>query len=417
MITPQTRLAQLGHYLRDHPRLLLISQSLMLCVYITLLLALSLPTLVNHVSVNHFAEYALILLWAVGWPIVMLSIPLLGRLWCGFFCPEGLLTQWASQHGLGLQIPRWMRKSGLNLSLFVGLIVLGQLVDVYYYPLSSLAILGGTSLAALLTGFIYGRDKRVWCRYLCPVNSVFGVLAKLSPWSFSVDRNAWQTAHPSNIKSINCPPLVAMRHMQSASECHLCGQCSGFKSAITLTARSREAEIIQYNRCDPWQSSLLLLSMLGLSLAAFVYRTSTWQHIFPLQQGYIQILASLTIISLIIGGFLFCGFSGLDRYLPQRTVNTYHHLVQALIPLASASLVLGLALNSVRILSAHHDVWWIPLSFIVGLLVANIWSGRLLWCLVRGRSKHWHYGLVSIAVLFISLFPFYLSWWCLLNAL
>jgi len=44
--------------------------------------------------------------------LVLLSVVLFGRLWCGLLCPEGALSEWASRHGRGGGVPRWMRWGG-----------------------------------------------------------------------------------------------------------------------------------------------------------------------------------------------------------------------------------------------------------------------------------------------------------------
>lgn len=121
----------------------------------------------------------------------------------------------------------------------------GQLVSVYQYPAATLLVLGGSTLAAIGVGFVYGRGKRVWCLHLCPVNGVFAVLSRVSPLHFQVDTAAWSAnvprlpAHP-----VNCAPLVRIRRMTGPSECHMCGRCSGLHGAIALAARSPNREVV-----------------------------------------------------------------------------------------------------------------------------------------------------------------------------
>ena len=54
-------------------------------------------------------------------------------------------------------------------------------------------VLGGSTVAAMGVGLIYGRGKRVWCRHLCPVSGVFSLFARLAPVHFGVDRKTWDT--------------------------------------------------------------------------------------------------------------------------------------------------------------------------------------------------------------------------------
>src|SRR5436305_10873465 len=89
----------------------------------------------------------------------------------------------------------------------------------HQYPAPALLILGGSTAAALVIGYLYGRNKRVWCRYLCPVAGVFGLLTKLAPLHFRVDHDAWDASRAARggRRTVNCPPIVPIKTMQGSS--------------------------------------------------------------------------------------------------------------------------------------------------------------------------------------------------------
>jgi polyferredoxin len=298
--------ARFGDFLRDHKRLLRNVQWCVVAVYLFLLIVPAcLPLPDNTASVfNNLTIAAQFAFWGIWWPFVLVSMPLLGRAWCGWFCPEGMLSEWASEHGQGHAIPRWMRWGGWPFVAFALTTIYGQLVSVYQYPLAVLAVLGGSTAAAMIVGWRYGRSKRVWCKYLCPVNGVFSLLAKLAPWHYKVDEAAWRASlhgTPANsgvsvlpvsalrdslvaqraaraepVHAVNCAPLLPLRHMKGASACHMCGRCSGYRGAIALTPRSPEAEIVEVAEGDAWQTALICLGLMGIAVGAFLWSASPW---------------------------------------------------------------------------------------------------------------------------------------------
>lgn len=350
--------------------------------------------------------------WGIWWPFVMLSMVLMGRVWCGVFCPEGALTEFASSHGLGRAIPKWMRWGGWPFVAFVMTTIFGQLVSVYEYPKATLLVLGGSTVMAVGIGLVYGRGKRVWCRYLCPANGVFALLARLAPIHFRADADAWRQA-PRHTPAVDCAPLVDVRHLSSASACHACGRCSGHRDAVRLAARSPNQEVLalKTSEVSRWEVMILVYGVLGIAVGAFQWSASPWfvalkqavagwlvEHNslwllqdnapwwllthYPEANDVFTWLDGLLIIfyigatALMLGSWILAWLFVAQRLLKRKAL--MWRLAYSLIPLAGASVFLGLSMLTVTMLKAEGMalVWVTPLR--VGLLaLAPAWSLQL----------------------------------------
>ncbi len=453
-----TRLAgvssAVADWLRDHASLLRKLQWVVVALYgFLLIVPATLPLPDNSASVfNNLTIAAQFAFWGIWWPFVLVSMPVMGRAWCGVFCPEGMLSEWASERGQGRAIPRWMRWGGWPFVAFALTTVYGQMVSVYQYPLAVLAVLGGSTLAAMLVGWRYGRSKRVWCKYLCPVNGVFNLLAKLAPWHYRVNGEAWRNPI-IRTQTINCAPLVPLRHMKTAGDCHMCGRCSGYRGAVSLQPRSMEEEVVHTSDGDKWQTVLIVFGMMGIAMGAFLWTASPWfvamkqalatwlidvditwplldnapwfilTHYPEVNDSFswldgaclLLFVASTTIV---IGGPLYFALWLADRILPALAVRPLlggpglHKLAQSLIPSASVGVFLGLSATTLTLLK-HEGVqahWATPLRFAL-LTLAISWTLRLAWRVI-GQRRNAGLGLRLIAWLIVSvgLVPFCTAW-------
>ncbi|MFA5662641.1 4Fe-4S binding protein [Castellaniella sp.] len=458
----RARVARAGDFLRDHQQAIRRLQWTIVGVYLALLLIpvfLPLPGRTATVF-SHFTVLAQFAFWGLWWPFVLISIPLFGRAWCGLFCPEGTLTEWASRHGRGGAIPRWMRWGGWPFVAFSLTTIYGQLISVYQYPWAVAAILGGSTVAAMGVGWLYGKNKRVWCRYLCPVSGVFSLLAKLSPWYYRVDAAAWR-APQRRTESINCAPLLPLRTMQGAADCHMCGRCSDYRGAITLTPRSPEAEIVHVSGGNAWQSALIVLGLMGLAPGAFLWSASPWyvtlkqalatwlveaDVYWPLADSapwfilthYPQvndsfswldgavILLFILATAVVVGGSVFAGLWLADRSLPhlqrpgvrdssgallRSSLAGVHMLAQGLIPAAGIGVFLGLSATTLSLLQ-HEGLatgWANPLRFSL-LALALLWSLRFQWRLAGLRTPSHRRRAAAVAAVALGLLPFAWVW-------
>ncbi len=424
-------LAELGGALRRHPRAIAGIQWAMTALYLALLVLPALPPLLIDRNINiphtHLEWLVRFAFWGLWWPLLIISILLVGRAWCGLLCPEGLLTEAASRFGLGRGAPAWMKWGGWPFVAFAVTAISGELLDVHGSARTTVLLFGASTVLAVIVGFIYGRGKRVWCRYLCPINGLFIVLARLSPVYFRVNQEAWVNA-PRGTRSslhnpVNCAPLIDIRRMTGASQCHMCGRCSDHRGAVTLAARSPNREVLSLTEREisRWDIALLAYGLLGLSVGAFQWMVSPWyvvlrNHVgawagrvatvWALQApggGALQLVSLLVYISgtaVILGSWIL-----LWLHLAQRLIKrpgSSMRLVYALTPLAGASMLLGSGVLTLNVLALPlTDLRWIGIVR-DGLLAGGvIWSCALAAHMIKdwGDVPRWRRRLGCTAVL------------------
>ncbi|KKU44822.1 MAG: Polyferredoxin [Microgenomates group bacterium GW2011_GWC2_46_7] len=223
----------------------------------------------DDTALTNLQLLARFIVWGLWFPLMFLSVVLFGRLWCGLLCPQGALTEFMSKRGLNRPIPGWMRWKGLPFASFVFITVLGQLVGVRDYSLAALEVLGGTMLLAALTGFIYTKDRRAWCRHLCPAGPLLGIFSRLG--SAGIDKNGGTGT------SAACPTFINTQTKTASSNCIACMRCVNPASESTLRLKlrrpGREIEEIGKREPDIWEV-LFLLGATGLALGAFYWTES-----------------------------------------------------------------------------------------------------------------------------------------------
>lgn len=425
MTAGRGRLARLGLAMRRRRGAIIAAQWFVVLSYLVLVVLpafLPLPPDQAHIW-NNLTRFAEFMFWGIWWPFVILSIMLLGRVWCGVLCPEGALTEWASGFGLGRKIPRWMQWGGWPFVGFVMTTVFGQMTSVYEYPKPALLILGGSTIAAIAVGLVWGREKRVWCRYLCPVSGVFGLLAKVAPLHFKVDQSAWTVApavqRTNRQHVVKCAPMIDIRHMKSASSCHMCGRCAGHREAVTLSIRSPNAEILSTDtvpgKSDRWSARLLVFGMLGVALGAFQWSASPWlvaakqsiagwlvdrQIWWPLNDAghwwllthYPEandvftwldgglLLAYIATEAIVVGGWVWLWLQ-LAAWLAGFQWQRFAHV---LVPLAGTSVFVGLSLLTTSQLAGERIALpWANSARMALLAVVTLWSASLAWRLAK----------------------------------
>ncbi|HEY0329612.1 MAG TPA: 4Fe-4S binding protein [Rhodopseudomonas sp.] len=424
-------LHEIGDWLMRNQRGIRSAQWGVVVVYLSLLIVptlLPLPSGAAHIwtNVTLFAQFVF---WGLWWPFVLLSTVLVGRMWCGVLCPEGSMTEAMSRRSRGLAIPRWVRWKGWPFVAFAATTIYGQMVSVYQYPKPALVILGFSTVAAIATAALWGRNKRVWCRFLCPVSGVFAVLSKLAPVHFRVDSQAWDNWKKPHARGaaqlVNCAPLVPIRTMKGGSSCHMCGRCSGYRGAVTLARRSPSHEIVHVAGAEPRpvETMLILFGLLGVAAAAFHWTSSaTFVAIkqtiaeFLVEQGVIwplewtapwwiltnypdlndsmSLLDGAVLVGYLVG--MAAGAGGLvaacaalaTRLLDRWSTARFHHLVQSFIPLAACGVFLGLSMTTVSLLRNDGLVFGFvgPLraALLIGAASWSLWLGWQISALYSG---------------------------------
>ncbi|MDR3687268.1 MAG: 4Fe-4S binding protein [Coriobacteriia bacterium] len=203
------------------------------------------------------ASRAFIAFWAAALLTVVLSIAL-GRVWCGWICPLGTLIELAPLPALlrSKISPRWRLGKYVTLAVVLGAAIVGNLgpmildpVTIIARPLQELARpFVGNDAVGLGIGATLGRgavhtvaflsliplvlvialslaEHRAWCRDVCPLGGLLGVLSKLPGVRRVVDA---ETCTGCARCAKACPTDAIARKggfESSSAECIVCLRC------------------------------------------------------------------------------------------------------------------------------------------------------------------------------------------------
>ncbi len=263
--------------LRLRPHLAKLQVGLLLLFLLLVLLPLGLDEPAEQERVtSHFTLLANYLIWGLWFPLLLVSVIATGRSWCGLFCPMGSASEWVNRLGLRRPVPPWLRWSSLPLLSFTLVTLLGQTLGVRDHPEAIAGVFGGTLLCALGIGFVYGRRQRVWCRHLCPVGPLLGVLSRLGAVVF---QPTLPLPGADRIREGSlCPTGIDLRRKRSSRHCIECLRClhdDPRRGLIRVELRppGREVASIQRHSPDAAEVGFLFLGT-GLALGGFLWLSS-----------------------------------------------------------------------------------------------------------------------------------------------
>jgi polyferredoxin len=221
---------------------------------------------------------ALNLFWAWWWPLILVSFPLVGRLWCSF-CPFmvwGEISQRLAA-ALGWQPARWPRgntddwASPLLAAGFAAILIWEETAN-----LLNTAWLSSCLLLLITAGAVIGSlrfEKRFWCRYLCPVGGMNGLFAKLSILELRAQVGTCSgscssyacfkggAADGEGLATAGCPLGTHPAHLSDNRNCVLCLTCAQAcpHRSVQLALRPPAADLQREMEVPRGEAGLLLV--------------------------------------------------------------------------------------------------------------------------------------------------------------
>ena len=261
------------------------------------------------------ANPMLTLFWAWWWPLILLSYPLVGRLWCSS-CPFMVwgqiaqrLTPWRKRSWPHGDLDRWGAPA---LAAGFAAILLWEEV----WNLEDTAWLSSCLLLLITAGAVISStvfEKRFWCRYLCPVGGMNGLFAKLSilelraevgTCSGSCSSYACFKGGPADGEGLateGCPLGTHPAHLSDNRNCVLCMTCTQAcpNRSVQLRLRPPAADLQRNMQAPDGERGLILVLAGGLCLHHW-QRLLGWLPLAPSSLHEGPLLARLSFAALAL---------------------------------------------------------------------------------------------------------------------
>lgn len=279
-------------------------------------------------------NFGIVFVWIVWWALlIIILVPFFGRVWCTI-CPLPAPGEWLQRRGivrrtpgklhtLGKRFPNRFKNMWLQNFGFLGIASFSAIILTR--PNISAGVLLAFVLAALGLSLVY--EKRVFCRYVCPVGGFIGLYAMMAPLELRVRDCKTCLEHGAkdcvvgNDKGYGCPWMVYPGNLKRNTYCGLCFECIKTcpKDNISLRLRPFGSDLFvaQERRLDEAYKAFIMLG------CALVYSTvllgrwgwlKNWANMDTLPH-WLLYAAGLWAFNLIVLPGLFWGAAWIARKL------------------------------------------------------------------------------------------------------
>lgn len=229
--------------------------------------------------------------WCWWWPLSFIAYPFVGRVWCSI-CPFMITGELVQQLRLksGAKLKKWprdvMEKWGYLFltSLFLGILIWEEVWDLPGHASLSSSLLMLITAGAVVGSFFF--ERRIWCRYLCPIGGMNGLFAKMAGTELRATQGVCSAecstygcykggpaVPPEGLESPGCPLYSHPAQLDDNRNCVLCMEC--LKACPHKSVQFR----MRIPGADLWNSSHQPISEeLALS---FILLGSVALHKFP----------------------------------------------------------------------------------------------------------------------------------------
>ncbi|HET7676081.1 MAG TPA: 4Fe-4S binding protein, partial [Gammaproteobacteria bacterium] len=150
----------------------------------------------------------------------------------------------------------------------------GQTVGVRDYPLAIAEVFGLTFVAAIVLGLMYGqgRNKRAWCRHMCPIGLMLGVFSRIGAVQFWPKRK--RAGGDAYTEKGVCPTMIDINRKEESRHCIQCFRCvhPQARGGLKMVFRRPGDEVARIRRHNPNAAEIWFLFLAtGVSLGGFLW--------------------------------------------------------------------------------------------------------------------------------------------------
>ncbi|MBF0285099.1 MAG: hypothetical protein HQL51_11650 [Magnetococcales bacterium] len=236
-------------------------------------------------------SFATTFVWNIWWPLVIVSVLILGTGWCSF-CPWDTLATflvrfrvWSRKEphpGLNLKVPKALRNVFPALALFLGLTWLELGLSATTRP--DMTAVMGLVMVFLSVSTLLIYERKAFCRYFCPVGRTLGFYARLAPVAVrpmdqaTCDGCKTMECYRGSETIPPCPTHLTVGRFGQNTFCLSCGACffsCPYKN-VSWQFRPMGSEARLLSR-PAWDGAWFMLTLLGTTLFHGFSMTPAWE--------------------------------------------------------------------------------------------------------------------------------------------